>query len=280
MRRFVVLGALRFPRRIVSFPSGREEFYGVLAYHYSLAEEWARAQDYLVKAGDQAGRVAADAEALAHYRQAVEVYARAFGDRWDPRERAALERKIGEALFRRGDHRQALEYFHRALRYLGAPDPTSRWGIRVAIIWQAIQQLAHRLLPRLMVKPATTEVRPEAAERCRIYALRSWIDYFVDQERLVLDVVTLLNFSERSGNAVDTAHGSTGVGFIFSSIPLLRLAGYYHRRRRRAGGASPGPAGDRDGAHGPRVPRVALSRGCRAGSGVLAKGGARLPGRR
>ena len=49
------------------FPERLEEFYSLLAYHYSKAEDWEKAQDYLFKAGDQAGSIAADAEALAHY---------------------------------------------------------------------------------------------------------------------------------------------------------------------------------------------------------------------
>ena len=35
-----------------------EEFYGLLAYHYSKAELWEKAQAYLLRAGDQAGRIA------------------------------------------------------------------------------------------------------------------------------------------------------------------------------------------------------------------------------
>src|SRR5207237_10909834 len=80
-----------------------EEFYGLLAYHYSKAELWEKAQAYLLRAGDQAGRIAADAEAVAHYEQAMMAYARVFGDQWDPVQRAALERKMGEAFWRRGD---------------------------------------------------------------------------------------------------------------------------------------------------------------------------------
>ena len=38
------------------------------------AEDWEKAQEYLFKAGDQAGRMAADAEALDHYRQAEAAY--------------------------------------------------------------------------------------------------------------------------------------------------------------------------------------------------------------
>ena len=38
------------------FADQLEDFYGLLAYHYSKAEEWEKAQAYLLKAGDQAGR--------------------------------------------------------------------------------------------------------------------------------------------------------------------------------------------------------------------------------
>src|SRR5262249_54949887 len=46
------------------FAERLEEFCGVLAYHYGRAEEWAKAREYLLRAGDQAGRLAADSEAL------------------------------------------------------------------------------------------------------------------------------------------------------------------------------------------------------------------------
>ena len=61
------------------FADRLEEFYSLLAYHYAKAEAWEKAQEYLFKAGDQAGRMAADAEALAHYQQAMAAYARLWG---------------------------------------------------------------------------------------------------------------------------------------------------------------------------------------------------------
>ena len=57
------------------FADRLEEFYSLLAYHYSKAEDWEKAQEYLFKAGDQAGSIAADAEALAHYEEAIDAYA-------------------------------------------------------------------------------------------------------------------------------------------------------------------------------------------------------------
>ena len=67
------------------FPDRLEEFYSLLAYHYSKAEDWEKAQEYLFKAGDQAGSIAADAEALAHY------------EAGDGRLRPGLRRQVGPA---------------------------------------------------------------------------------------------------------------------------------------------------------------------------------------
>src|SRR4029453_3929445 len=111
-----------------------DEFSGLLGYHYARAEEWEKAKDYLSCAGDQAGKMAADTEALAHYRQAFAACERVLGAHWAPVQRADLERKIGEALFRRGDHHAAVESLNRALSQLGHPLPDTRRGVRIAIV--------------------------------------------------------------------------------------------------------------------------------------------------
>ena len=51
------------------------EHYDVLAYHFSRAEDWARALDYLLKAADKSARTFANREAMAHLGQAVEAAA-------------------------------------------------------------------------------------------------------------------------------------------------------------------------------------------------------------
>ena len=56
-----------------------DEFSSLLAYHYAHGEDWLKAQAFLINAGDQAGRIAADAEALQHYRQAEATFMRLAG---------------------------------------------------------------------------------------------------------------------------------------------------------------------------------------------------------
>ncbi len=140
------------------------EFYGLLAYHYSAAERWDRAQEYLLKAGDQAGRMAADSEALGHYERAMTIFSKIRGEEGDPLERAQLERKIGQALLRLGQYEQAKPYLERALALLGAPAlPDSRRGTRLAILGAVLRQAGHSLLPRLFVRPmdAASELEVE-----------------------------------------------------------------------------------------------------------------------
>ncbi len=212
------------------FPDRLDEFYGLLSYHYTRAEEWAKAQEYLLKAGDQAGKIAADAEALAHYRQALAAYERAFGDRWDPFERAVLERKMGEALFRRGEHEQGRESFLRALSLLGSPYPTSRGKIRLEIGRQLILQVGHRLLSGLLRRHVPASADRVAEERCQIYQAMQWIDYCTSLECLVLDTLLYVNAADQSGLGVHIAVSNRGMGTVCDAIPAPWLARRYHSR--------------------------------------------------
>ncbi len=212
------------------FADRLEEVYGLLAYHYARAEEWEKAQDYLFKAGDRASRMAADAEALAYYRQAMSAYARAFGDRWDPRQRAILERKMGEALYRRGEHLQAREHYLYALSLLGRPFPTTRWGVRLAVVGEVLWQFAHLNLSEMVRRDKADVGKADAEERCRIYEAMGWIDYFVDIERVMLEALLVVNVAEYYGLATWIAMGTAGLGLICDHLPLHRQARRYHRR--------------------------------------------------
>ncbi|HEX9616545.1 MAG TPA: adenylate/guanylate cyclase domain-containing protein, partial [Anaerolineales bacterium] len=125
------------------FADRLDEFYGLLAYHFTRAEKWEKAQDYLFKAGDQAGTIAADREALVNYRQALQAYERAFGDRWDPAQHADIERKIGQTLLRLGDLVGGLDHLEEALKLLGQPAPSNKWAVRMFLLREALRQMGH-----------------------------------------------------------------------------------------------------------------------------------------
>ena len=205
------------------------EFYSLLAHHYACAENWAKAEHYLLESGDHAGRLAADAEALEHYRMALAAQTRAQGEEWDALRWAALERKMGEALFRSGEHLEGAEYLHRAVGRLGKKLPASRRGVRAAIPWQLLIQVGHRLAPPLFVskQPSTDAAADELAD---IYEVLNWVDFFVNRERFVLDVLLELNISERVGYRTGIVRASLACGVLCDTIPLRRLARRYHDR--------------------------------------------------
>ena len=216
------------------FPDRLEEFYPLLAYHYSEAEDWEKAQDYLFKAGDQAGKIAADAEALAHYEEAVDAYSRAFGDKWDPLDRAALERKMGEALYRRGELGRAREYLYQALRTLERPLPESPGAVRRRIAREILVQTWHRVWPWFKPSPLPPVLQRRAEECLRVYQSLGWVENFADQERGMLICLTALNTAEKRGLGQEASGGYSYMGMMLTVVPLRRLSRSYLTRARRS----------------------------------------------
>ena len=209
------------------FPDRLDEFAGILAHHFTAAEEWDRAQHYLFRAGDQAGRMAGDTEALARYRQAIDAYAKAYGDRWDPFDRAVLERKVGEAVYGRGDFETALGHFTRALDLLGAPYP-SRPDLRRRVVAELARQMLRHPLGRRLGSYRPTPIDPVLEERCRLYYLLGWMDIHRDQEQLTLDVLLQLNVAERGAGTPYVVRGAMSVGVMFDILGQPGTAGRYH----------------------------------------------------
>ncbi len=200
-----------------------------IAYHYIRAEDWEHAQKYLFQAGDQAGRLGADPEALAYYRETLAACERAFGGRWEPLQRAALERRMGESYFRTGDHVQALAHFERALALLGRPLPTGRAAVRIGIATEIAQQAGRRLLPAFFRRAAGPPAPIE--EKVLLYSLIGWIHALSSNYELYLLVcLCALNVSEAARFARGEALAAAAMGTGMDFIPLFPLAAYFHRR--------------------------------------------------
>ena len=99
------------------------EFYGMLAFHYSRGEDEEKAEEYLIKAGEEALKASASSEALHFYQEALNLYQERYGDDADSELVAMLEKNIALAFFNRGQHVEAIEYFDKALAYYGEKVP-------------------------------------------------------------------------------------------------------------------------------------------------------------
>jgi class 3 adenylate cyclase/tetratricopeptide (TPR) repeat protein len=99
--------------------------YGMLAFHYAQAEEVEKAEEYLFKAGEEAARAAASAEALEFFRDASLLYLQLYGDGGEAHKKARLERNLALALFNTGELPESIDHFDKALAYLGWRVPRS-----------------------------------------------------------------------------------------------------------------------------------------------------------
>ncbi|MEJ8816204.1 adenylate/guanylate cyclase domain-containing protein [Variovorax ureilyticus] len=213
----------------VVFSDRLDEFTGLLAYHCALGEDWENARVYLMKAGDQAGRMAADAEALDYYRQAETVYLKVAGQELSPLQRATLDRKLGQALYGVGRYEEAVEHFSRALSNLGIAYPCTRAEIRLG----TLKLLAAHFVPRLVGSVASQRrlnlsVAQEISTICQSLA---WLDYFVDTERFGLDSLIELNAGERSEDVIGRVRG---LGTLSVALMLFRAFGLARRRANEA----------------------------------------------
>jgi|GEM_PF-190172 len=223
----------RIAQAIETLFEGRlDEFTSLLAHHYTRAEVWDKAQEYLFKAGDQAGRMAGDSEALEHFRQAEEAYIQAFGDKLSQLQRASLARKVGAALHATGHYDEALKQYRRALAQLGWRYPKSRLGIRFNIL-KVLGGHLWRQFREWIGWPVKRRLAVEIAEEISIIChSMGWIDYFLDKERMLLNSLLELKAGETSHYAVAEARGLSSIGFGLMTYDLTKLARKYHIKAR------------------------------------------------
>ena len=157
----------------------------------------------------------------------MKLYQLPFGDQWDPVQRASLERKIGEALWRRGEHLQALEHLELGLSFLGQVMPSSPAVIRLEILKAVVRQLGHRLFPRIFLPMPTASPSPEEVEKVLLYEAIAWIEAFNNPERFLLGSLRELNIAEKSRYPLGIVLSSTGVGMTAVFIHQYPLAKFY-----------------------------------------------------
>lgn len=95
------------------------QFYGLLSYHYIKGEDFDKAEDYLIKAGDEALKISASNEAVEYFKNALSIYLDKYGNNADIHKKAMLELNIGIALQNKGKFIESLEYFNKLKTYYG-----------------------------------------------------------------------------------------------------------------------------------------------------------------
>jgi class 3 adenylate cyclase/tetratricopeptide (TPR) repeat protein len=201
--------------------------YPVLAHHWELAGNDARAIDYLEKAGEAALKTGA-------YREAVDFLKRAValvnGERStvvvEPTRQARWEYWLGEAHLSLGHLVQSREHVGRALSLLGRPLPT-KLRLPAHLLGQVALQITGRVRPVRGSRSAWSPLRLASSS----YGLVCQLAYF-DQDKPIgiYSALRSLNLAHPEGQTPELARALAVMCVASSLSPLNRLAEVYRRR--------------------------------------------------
>lgn len=201
-------------------------FYGMLAYHYSRAEDLEKAEGALIKAGEEALKSSASSEALHYYLEALNLYRQKSGRSVDATKVALLEKNIALAFHNRGQYEEAIQYFDRSLDVFLGKTPRNMVTSCLRFTSSFIHLLVALYLPILKFKKVPTADEREAIDlyykKCQalivIYPRRWFIESFYFYRYF-----TKFNF----------ARIPNGAGVLVSASAMFTFTGLSFRLGRR-----------------------------------------------
>jgi class 3 adenylate cyclase/tetratricopeptide (TPR) repeat protein len=123
------------------------EFYGILALHYSKADNLEKAEEYMVKAGEEALRSSASSEAITYFLEALHIYDEKYGETGDPEKLAAFEKNIALAYFYRAQYQNAVHHFDKVFERWGRSPPKNKLSIMAKLAYDVLIIMFRLYLP-------------------------------------------------------------------------------------------------------------------------------------
>jgi len=202
------------------------EFYGMLAYHYSKAENIEKAEEYLINAGEEALKSSASNEALHYYQEALDLYLKNYGVASDPEKIALLEKNIALALYNRGLYAESVEHFDKALNHLWGRLPKHAISAAIQFLSGFLHLLVSLYLPSLKFRKIPTQGDNEAVDlffkKLKALAIINPKKFFVES----------FHFYKRFTN-FDLTHFESGIGMFVGASTFFSFTGISFRLSRK-----------------------------------------------
>ncbi|MFB9326108.1 BREX system ATP-binding domain-containing protein [Paenibacillus aurantiacus] len=208
-------------------------YYGLLAYHWSKAEDTDKTAYYLERVGLQAQRTGA-------YQEAVGAFSALVGGEAFTESAASMakwRRMLGEAYMGIGDMANASEQLCAALALYGRPVASTPGKFKRDIAREAARQLLHRVLPERLVDRFSRSRSELLLEQARCYWRLAEIAFFVNKPGDNLyHTLHGLNLAERAGTSPELAQISSNMCVTTGIMSLHTLAKAYINLSLRAMG--------------------------------------------
>ena len=147
------------------FTERLHEFFGVLSYHYSSGDDFDKAEEYMLKAGEEALKSSASNEALHYYQKAMKLYVNKHGEAIDNHKLASMEENIGYAFMNKGFYVEAVDYFDRCAVHRGEKKNRNLIFIIPKLIINLFSILLNLYLPPIRRKKIPTETDNQMMQR-------------------------------------------------------------------------------------------------------------------
>ena len=211
----------------------------LLAHHWSQAQNWSKAIDYLEMAGETALRNGSYQEGVSFLRDAVDIDKRedtpqrastSARARHALVRRARWERQLGEGLLALGRTNESRAHLEAAASMLGHSAPKGKTELYLRLIRQALRQAVGYFLPKVG-STKTEHERVIGTEIARTYERMAEIHYLVNEpEMLVHAFLASGNLARASALAPELARAYANLGLAAGLIPLHGVAEAYRKR--------------------------------------------------
>jgi class 3 adenylate cyclase/tetratricopeptide (TPR) repeat protein len=208
------------------FDERLHEFYGMLAYHYSRGESLEKAEEYLIKAGEEALQSSASNEALQYYQEALGIYQKLQGNRVDPEKVAMLEKNIGLALFNRGQYAEAVERFDKVLNYYWGELPKNALSTALRFLSSFTTFLLALYFPSFWFKKIPTE---QDAEVVDLFHKKTDALVVINPKRIFIESFFFFDKMVR----FDLTKFKLGIAIFVGASAMFSFTGLSHRIGRR-----------------------------------------------
>jgi len=200
------------------FKERLHEFYGMLALHYSKAEDYENAEQYLVKAGEEALKSSASNEALNYYQEGLKLYLQYNKDAKDPEKLAMFEKNIAIALFNKSRWVEAVDHFDKVFDHWRVDTSPNRLMLIAKFVLNAITITIG--LNGLSVKKKSLPSQRDNEIFDLFYKKNASVSYF-DQRKSFFTTLNFLNTALK----FDITKSHSAVVFLFGSACIFSISG-------------------------------------------------------
>ena len=200
------------------FKERLHEFYGILSYHYINAENWDKAEEYMLKAGEEALKSSASNEAIHYYQRAIELYIRKHGDDVNHNTLAGMEENVAHAFLNKGFYTEAVDYFDRSAIHRGERINKNLILILPQLVMNLLTIVCCLYLPPIRRKKIPTETDSQIMQRTLKIATSL---IFIDTNRCFVENIAALKHAFK----YDLSKSQSYFNLIAGGSALFSLSG-------------------------------------------------------